>query len=272
MKGMAPPKKKQAVSDELLKSLMGDLRDETVPLGVYLQQEPSISISMRHEEESADPIKTKISYGLAKSNSRVDSSVVAAAAEIALSQAENLKMAQNRIRELEGEVDRLRQETELLATAGQIAKKHSEEMAEKAEFVERQKIEQSDQARLEMNIYRENVNDKDRELHKLRLHVEELESRVSTDIKRVRVRERELENRLELSKIEKNALVRAKDEHILELKRKMEGTQSDLEIYKERCQELQKKLKEQNESLSRTVRTLRLALTHLEVVPLKKAE
>jgi peptidoglycan hydrolase CwlO-like protein len=91
------------------------------------------------------------------------------------------------------------------------------------------------------------------------------------------VRERELENRLELVRAEKVALLRAKDENILELKKKMEHLQSELENYKEKCSELNKAMGENQDSLKRTARALRLALASLgiteeEILGLKKAE
>ena len=100
-------------------------------------------------------------------------------------------------------------------------------------------------------------------------------------MKKVRVRERELENRLELSKMEKVALVRTKDESILELKRKIDLMSVELDNYKTKCIELNQKIESNQEQFSRTVRALRLALTNLEanehtlsitLAPLKKAE
>ena len=82
--------------------------------------------------------------------------------------------------------------------------------------------------------------------------------------------------------MEKNALVRAKDETILELKRKIEHFESEVENYKSKVVELNERLEANQEQFSRTVRALRLALTNLEVsegtgnsitlAPLKKVE
>lgn len=222
----------------------------------------------------------KISYGSSRPSGRHPTSSAGQMSEGQLAQAENLKFAQARILELETEMEKFRQENELLAAAGSIAKQRLDELTEKLHQAERLKNDGLEQAALEMKILRESQMDRDRELTKAKKKIEELESRLQTDMKKIRVRERELENRLELARMEKNALVRAKDDSILDLKRKMDQTLADLEAYKQKAADLQERIDQQQDQLSRTVRALRLALTNLEssdptsgqLVPIKKAE
>ncbi len=228
---------------------------------------------------SSSDAATKISHGFSRPLTKSSASLAASVTEAQVLQAENLRLAQTRILELEREVEQLRQENELLASAGEIAKRKAEELFEKVQEIERNKFDELQHAQMEMNIYRENLVEKDKELSRRRQKIEDLESRLAKDLKKIRVRERELENRLELSKMEKSALVRAKDEAILDLKNKVDHLHSELENYKHRCAELGEKVDGQHEQLGRTVRALRLALTHLEahdpsgtVTPLKKAE
>jgi hypothetical protein len=222
---------------------------------------------------------TKLAHGFSRPLTKSSASLAASVTEAQMLQAENLRLAQTRILELEKEVEQLRQENELLASAGEIAKRKAEELFEKVQGIERMKIDALDHAQMEMNIYRENLVEKDKELARMRSKIEDLETRLAKDLKKIRVRERELENRLELAKMEKTALVRSKDEAILDLKNKVDQLHSELENYKARCAELNQKIDGQHEQLGRTVRALRLALTNLEandsagtVTPLKKAE
>src|SRR5690606_17266616 len=92
----------------------------------------------------------------------------------------------------------------------------------------------------------------------------EYEVRLSTNLQKIRVRERELENRLELVKVEGSALVRSKDEMILDMKRQIDQLNMELENYRNKGQELNQRLHEKQEMLRRTVKALRLALTMLE--------
>lgn len=222
---------------------------------------------------------TKVSHGFSRPLTKSSASLAASMTEAQVLQTENLRLAQTRILELEKEVEQLRQENELLASAGDIAKRKGDELLERVETLERTRFEELNHLQLEMNIYRENLVEKDKELNKAKQKIVDLDSRLAKDLKKIRVRERELENRLEISKMEKNALLRAKDDAILDLKNKIDQLDTELENYKAKCQDLGSKVNNQTDQLTRTVRALRLALTHLEahdttgvLTPLKKAE
>ncbi len=230
------------------------------------------------QRQGASPVKAAFGYG--RPSGRDISSGLGGNSDAQMVQAENLRLAQTRILELENEAEKLRQENELLTAAGTIAKTRLDELTEKIHAVERSKMDTIEQSSLEMKILRESLQDRDREMNKAKRKVEELETRLNSDLKKIRARERELENRLELSRLEKTALVRSKDENILDLKRKMDLMSSELENYKQRTGELQEKIDNQHDQIGRTVRALRLALTNLEssdsmsdaVLPMKKAE
>lgn len=189
-----------------------------------------------------------------------------------------LKIAQDKIMELEAEVDRLREDNDLLTIAAQASRKQAEEFSERLTEYEQRRVEVLEQAQLEVNIYRENLASKEKERKALEDRIQDLESSISREIKKVRHRERELENRLEISKHERAALLKAKDESILDLRRKVDDLNLELENYRNRFSDLNKKVESQHGQLSRTVKALRLALAHLEsqgesnVTPLKKAE
>jgi predicted nucleic acid-binding Zn-ribbon protein len=109
------------------------------------------------------------------------------------------------------------------------------------------------------------------------MKIEEFETRLSSNLQKIRVRERELENRLELMKMESSAVVRSKDEMILEMKRQIDQMGHELENYRQKGQELNRQIDEKQETLRRTVKALRLALTLLEggaeeIDPIKKAK
>jgi DNA repair exonuclease SbcCD ATPase subunit len=202
--------------------------------------------------------------------------------ESQFARAENLKIAQQRILELEQHIEKYRKENEMLSSAGEIAKNRVEELISKSLLLEKQKNELKELNESELRIFKDGLVMKDSEIHRLRSKVEELESRLANDLRRVRVRERELENRLELAKIERTALLRAKDETILELKRKTENLQAEIETYLNKVLELNQKIESNQDQFARTVRALRLALTNLEVnegtgtsitlTPMKKAD
>jgi hypothetical protein len=194
-----------------------------------------------------------------------------------LAQAENLRIAQEKILELENENEKLRLQNEELIAASEIVKERADLLTTQVhEFKnDRDSLEQS--FKNEMQLIRNQFHRKDNELQKAQMKIDELDSRLKFDMKKIRIRERELENRLELIRAEKNALVKSKDEQILDLRRKMDQVQLEVESYRQKCVELNKALDVNQDSFKRTTRALRLAMANLELqdenkIPLKKAE
>lgn len=222
-------------------------------------------------------VDVKVSVGSFRGGHRPGSANVFTSVDASLAQAENLKIAQQRILELEKEAEFLRAENEELASAGEIIRSRTEDLAVRINAMEKEKAEIAESAHSEMLILKGNLQYKENEGAKARLKVEELEARLKSDFKKIRVRERELENRLELLRAEKAALVRSKDEYILEQKRKVDQLTQELDNYRKKCLELNKALDANQDQFKRTERALRLALTNLEskeenLVPLKKAD
>jgi chromosome segregation ATPase len=197
-------------------------------------------------------------------------------------QASHLKISQQKILQLEKEIDTLRSENDRLHSAAEVAKSKVDELLSKIHQLDRAKNEIREQAGIDQSQLQDRLHNKDYEITKLKMKVEELEKQLNSDFRKVRVKERELENRLELIKLEKTALVRSKDETILNLKRKNEELQLELKTFQQKCHELNQKIEANHDQFSRTVRALRLALSNLEnnentmtvsvAAPLKKVE
>lgn len=197
--------------------------------------------------------------------------------DASLVQAENLKIAQQRILEMEREVEKLRGENEELSSAALIVKNKMEDYQGQIRKMENEKQEILESSKNELMILKGNLQYKEIEYSRIKNKNEELEIRIKADLKKIRVRERELENRLELLRAEKSALLKSKDEQILELKRKNDYLQGELDNFREKILELNKTIDLNSDQFKRTVRALRIALSNLEakednVVPIKKAE
>lgn len=188
--------------------------------------------------------------------------------EIKFSHAETLRVAQDKINELEKESEILRQENEMLSSAGLLAQKKVDELMQQVAKFERLNSDLKSTNEHELNIFRENLVARDQENLTLKTQIEELEHRLKFEFRKIRVRERELENRLELSRSEKVAILKSKDEMILNLKRRLDSSETTILELKEKNSEMLKKIESNQEQFSRTVRALRLALTQLEVNPI----
>ena len=184
--------------------------------------------------------------------------------DASLAQAETLKIAQSRIKELEVEIDRLRTENDDLASAGDVVTRRVEDLQIRLHRLEKEKHDLADQSKSELLILRGNLQFKDSELSKTKAKLEDLDMRMKSDFRKIRVRERELENRLELVRGEKQALMRAKDEKILDLQRKLDQYKSELDLYRAKVQDLNKIMENQHDQMQKTIRALRIALVNLE--------
>ena len=260
--------KKKDLASELIDDLLGNdenssvvSSEKTEKLGeskILPSRSESLNLATSGQQK---PVAPRTSVGRFGLRGGLSSSSLS---EASLMQSENFRIAQQKILDLEAETERLRQENEALAAAGETIRKNSDQLRAENEALNR-KLEQAKETFLqEREILNASNSGKDRELKELKVKIEEYEVRLSSNLQKIRVRERELENRLELVKMESSAVVRSKDELLLDLKRRLDQAQIELENYRQKSQEIHKNMTEKQELLRRTVKALRLALSMLE--------
>jgi hypothetical protein len=181
-----------------------------------------------------------------------------------LAHSENMRLAQQKILSLEDEIERLRRESEQLIAAGEILRRKTESMTSDLDKKDADFSSAQEKWVSEKEILQAQTKAREKEVRELRTKVEEYEMRLSSNIQKIRVRERELENRLELVKLENTALARNKDEIILELKRQIDQMTYELDNSRSKGQDLNRQIQEKQDTLRRTVKALRLALSMLE--------
>lgn len=228
--------------------LIKDEKSELKTLVLGNQDSQSASLSNPFELSSSVPVLNKMNL-----------------LQLKLYEGDHLKIAQNKIEELDRTIERLKIENERLASAAELFQKKAEEnlilkqeIEKKLNFNEERMIE-------ERNALRSHVENQEDNIKELKDKIEDLESRLTSDIRKSRSRERELENRLELARLEKISLVGSKDEIILDLKRQVDQLNHELGGYRRKASEMNQTLEANQEQFRRTVRALRLALTNLEV-------
>ena len=185
-------------------------------------------------------------------------------AEHPLNQSEHLHIAQQRISELEKSIDSLREENEQLLISSETIETHNEELKARLNALETDYKENLDILKQETILLKTSLNSKNEDILKLKHKNQELQRRLNTDFKHVRVRERELENRLEILKMEGSAVVRNKDETILDLKRKVDQLTHQIDNYRTKNKEFNESIEEQQNKVKKAVKGLRLVLSLLE--------
>ncbi len=221
--------------------------------------------------------KVKISVGQNRVSTGYQAWNSGGSADSNLGQAENLRIAQEKIMELEQENDKFRLQNEELMSASEIIKERSDLLSAQLNEYKNDREGLAESFKNEIVLLKNHLARKESELQRAHIKTEELDSRLRFDMKKIRIRERELENRLELIRAEKNAVVKNKDEQILDLRRKMDVLQMEVESYRQKCVELNKSVESSQESFKRTTRALRLAMANLELqeenkAPLKKVD
>jgi len=252
-------KKGKALAIELMDDLLND-KTEVNPKGASGQELPSVA---KDDEKTVElntpPVRASVGrYGGFRTAGAPTPT------EAALAHSENLRLAQNRLIELEREIERLRTQNEQLGAAGETLRRRTDELLALNSKLESDRQAEQGLFDQEKAILGKSKEATAKELELARQKIDEMELRLNTNIQKVRVRERELENRLELLKMESAALVRSKDEMILELKRQMDQLNLELSNYRVKNQELVRVGNDKQEMLRRTVKALRLALSMLE--------
>ena len=189
-----------------------------------------------------------------------------------LKSADYAEVIQSRVVVLEEEVRELRQENERLASAGQHFKDLSDKFKIKIKHLESDLQNIKEISYEEKNILTRSVEAKDIRINSLQERLLNLEQQQGSQIEHIRVRERELENRLELMKSENEVLFYNKDGMILDLKKQMNMLNIDIERYKSQHQVMTSQMDTKENLIRRTVKALRVALTMLEGRELEEEE
>lgn len=177
-----------------------------------------------------------------------------------LQMSENLRIAQKRIQSLEKELEQLRLENEQLMSAGETFRLKSDELSTQNSEMQNEVQHLKSLHDQDIHLLKETMERQQHEIKDLKKKKEELELRINSSVQKVRQREKELENRLELVKAEGTTLLRSKDDMILQLKKQKDMDHSELEMLRSKNQELSKKIAHQGDLQRRVVKALRLAL------------
>lgn len=183
---------------------------------------------------------------------------------------------------------------ELARTQATIANLRSdrEELLKRIQILEEDKLLQNrqtlsmraelDEKKIELTIIRKKLNEEISELKdRMKLHDErrlilEEKNRILTqeldkagqrnriDVKKVQIRERELEQRLELLKSDAETQIRNRDLKILELKRKIDAMEFDMDSISQQEKKSVESRFELEDKLDKAIKTLRNAISVLE--------
>ena len=181
-----------------------------------------------------------------------------------IKQANHLKVAQEKINELEDRVLKLGQENESLSVSSDSLNKQVVDLSSKLQISELELKKFKENLSEDRQSLTKSISEKQAEINLLKTKLETLEGRLKKENYSVRSKERELENRLELVRSEKSALLKDKDGAILTFKREIDNLNFEINSYKDQYKDLKAKILASDERIKKSVRALRVALGILE--------
>ncbi len=118
---------------------------------------------------------------------------------------------------------------------------------------------EADDLRFEMKKRVDKIRVMEHEVTKAVQETEKLKERVRQDIRKIRTREKELENRLEIMKRDSEALLAARETKIVELKRKLDLTEFNMDILQDQFEKEKRLSANLREKLAKAAQVVRVA-------------
>jgi hypothetical protein len=184
---------------------------------------------------------------------------------------EQLEIAEGERDELSRENERLQKEAHALQLQLREMEHAQSELQKKLEAMENEKAEADrkalyaqEEADREAKLGAERVRNLESQLQDAGEKYENLRARVRKDIRKIRENERDLEARLELMRKDSATLLSARDEKVLELQRKIDALEFDLDQVQDGRVQAQIEAERYLAKLSRVSRALQIATSMIE--------
>ncbi len=184
--------------------------------------------------------------------------------QVNLMQSESLRIAQEKIIDLEREIECLRRDKESLISSGSVLKEKIDNLLSQIEDSNCYLEEERETFANEKKVLLVTLDDVKKEVVRLKEHKKDLENRLSNGLQNIRVRENSLENRLEILKLEGSVLQREKNNKIIDLQRKINKLNDSLQTSYRKNKEMQNYITRLKDSSRKTVSVLRATIHNLE--------
>ncbi len=178
--------------------------------------------------------------------------------------ASQLKSSQSQISDLKKEMT----EKHALSVELQHQLKESNQLLSQVDLENKTKIESLNEEINELNFKLKTKSDKAKLLEKKVMQAQDeilqIKERVRVDIRKIRVREKDLENKLELMKKDSESLLTARENKIVELKRKLDLIEFNMDILQDQYNKEKEKSAQLRSKFERAARAMKMAETLLD--------
>ncbi len=179
---------------------------------------------------------------------------------------EQKRQYQTFVKKLSSQVEELTNRSRELATEIDVVRRRNES-------IQSENRELKDKFSGDMKVLQGEMEDKlkksghhDAQMDSLSREQQEWKAKIREELKRIKLKERELENKYELLKRDAQALLDSKDKHVLEVKKKNDALELEMESLEERLRRGNTILNAIDSKKKRLVETMRLAISLLEAI------
>lgn len=227
--------------------------------------EIEISYSARHKEieNEIEELKPQVESGGANEVGILKKYISLKEAEVADLKDQH-KQYQAYFKKLSSEVKKYKGQSKEIFEALENARRHEESMKRE---IHKMRAKHEGELSLMRNDYEEKLKKSGNyqtEFNDLLKKKEEWKEKIKEDLKRIKLKERELENKYELLKRDTQALLDSKDRHLLELKNKNDAFELEMESLEDRLRNANALLADIEGKKRRLVETMKLALSLIE--------
>ncbi len=177
---------------------------------------------------------------------------------------EQQKQYQNYVRKMTAQMRSLTNKSQDMVSELETLKRRDESSRVEAREIEKRYREEIVRMKNEFEESQRRSGNVSAEYQELARRREEWKDKVREDLKRIKLKERELENKYELLKRDTQALLDSKDKHVIELKRKNDALELEMESLEERLRNATLSVSAVQAKKRRLIETLRLAISLLE--------
>ena len=251
--------------------LFGCAVDELADFEVAEESQPEISRAVAAAEPAPEPVKpkkAKKARETAASDTGGDADILRKYLAI---KEEQLEISESEREELSRENERLQKDAQLLQMKlrefehmhDELEKKVASMEEEKAEAA-RQRLQEQEEAERQSKLDNDRIKALEGQVSEAGEKYENLRGRVRKDIRKIRENERDLEARLELLRKDSSTLLQARDEKVLELQRKIDALEFDLDQIQDSRVQAQMEAERYLAKLSRVSRALQIGMSMIE--------
>ncbi len=260
-----PPEGLLNLVADLFGSAVDELRD------FEISEEASPVAEESAPESAAKPKKSKKTRETREPASAADQGDLEILRKYLAIKEEQLEISESERTELSRENERLQKDAQLLQMKLREFEHMHDELGKKIEAMEEEKAEASrkrvlDQEETERNakINLDRIKGLETQVAEAGEKYENLRGRVRKDIRKIRENERDLEARLELLRKDSSTLLQAREEKVLEMQRKMDALEFDLDQIQDSRVQAQMEAERYLAKLSRVSRALQIATSMIE--------